>query len=249
MILFYSGTGNSQYIAKKLSKELNDESLNLFERLKNKDYSQITSEKAYVVVCPTYGWQIPHILNDYLLKVQLHGSNKIYFVMTCGEDIGNASKYVSKLCDSIHMEYMGCAEIVMPENYIALFNVPEKDEAISIIHQAEAEVSSIISDMKTNRKLKDKKINFIDKFKSGMINKVFYQVIVKDRKFVVNDNCIACGICVKNCVMNNITLIDHKPEWNHNCTHCMACICGCPKEAIEYGKASVGKPRYQCPER
>jgi MinD superfamily P-loop ATPase len=24
----------------------------------------------------------------------------------------------------------------------------------------------------------------------------------------------------------------------------MACICYCPKEAIEYGKRSVGKPRY-----
>ena len=27
-------------------------------------------------------------------------------------------------------------------------------------------------------------------------------------------------------------------------THCMACICYCPKEAIEYGKKSKGKPRY-----
>ena len=25
---------------------------------------------------------------------------------------------------------------------------------------------------------------------------------------------------------------------------CMACICYCPKEAIEYGKKSKGKPRY-----
>ena len=25
---------------------------------------------------------------------------------------------------------------------------------------------------------------------------------------------------------------------------CMACICYCPKEAIEYGKKSRGKPRY-----
>ena len=32
------------------------------------------------------------------------------------------------------------------------------------------------------------------------------------------------------------------------CTHCMACICGCPAGAIEYGTASRGKPRYQCPE-
>ena len=28
----------------------------------------------------------------------------------------------------------------------------------------------------------------------------------------------------------------------------MACICGCPVSAIEYGRKSQGKPRYQCPE-
>ena len=44
--------------------------------------------------------------------------------------------------------------------------------------------------------------------------------------------------------MNNVTLKDGKPSWGKNCTHCMACICYCPKEAIEYGKKSVGQPRY-----
>ena len=34
------------------------------------------------------------------------------------------------------------------------------------------------------------------------------------------------------------------PVWKTNCTHCMACICRCPKEAIEYGRHSVGLPRY-----
>lgn len=34
------------------------------------------------------------------------------------------------------------------------------------------------------------------------------------------------------------------PVWGKRCTHCMACICGCPAEAIEYGKRTVGKRRY-----
>ena len=45
--------------------------------------------------------------------------------------------------------------------------------------------------------------------------------------------------------MNNVTIKDGKPVWGRNCTHCMACICYCPKDsAIEYGKKSVGQPRY-----
>lgn len=56
--------------------------------------------------------------------------------------------------------------------------------------------------------------------------------------------CIGCGKCVQLCPLNNIRLDKDKPVWGSNCTHCMACICYCPKEAIEYGKRSVGKPRY-----
>ena len=56
--------------------------------------------------------------------------------------------------------------------------------------------------------------------------------------------CIGCGKCVELCPLNNIHLENGKPVWGKNCTHCMACICYCPKEAIEYGKKSKGKPRY-----
>ena len=57
--------------------------------------------------------------------------------------------------------------------------------------------------------------------------------------------CIGCGKCEKLCPMNNITLPNGRPVWGDNCTQCMACICYCPTEAIEYGKKSLGKPRYR----
>ena len=57
-------------------------------------------------------------------------------------------------------------------------------------------------------------------------------------------DCIGCGQCAKRCPMNNVTLKDGKPVWGKACTHCMACICYCPVSAIEYGKKSVGQPRY-----
>ena len=80
---------------------------------------------------------------------------------------------------------------------------------------------------------------------SGPVNPLFYHFFVKADAFKVKDACTGCNQCVKKCPMNNIQLIDGKPVWGKNCTHCMACICYCPQEAIEYGKKSVGKPRYR----
>ena len=79
---------------------------------------------------------------------------------------------------------------------------------------------------------------------SGPVNPIFYKCFVKADAFTASDACIGCGQCVKRCPMNNVPLEDGKPVWGKNCTHCMACICYCPKEAIEYGKKSVGQPRY-----
>ena len=41
--------------------------------------------------------------------------------MTCGGDIGNAAKYINRLCNEKNMILMGVGEIVMPENFITMF--------------------------------------------------------------------------------------------------------------------------------
>ena len=73
-------------------------------------------------------------------------------------------------------------------------------------------------------------------------------MFVKADKFYATDKCISCGLCAVSCLTHNIELKNGKPTWGNRCVHCMKCICDCPEAAIEYGKASIGKPRYHCPD-
>ena len=43
MILYFSGTGNSEYVAKRISKMIQDEVMNLFDKCKEKDNAKVTS--------------------------------------------------------------------------------------------------------------------------------------------------------------------------------------------------------------
>ena len=135
----------------------------------------------------------------------------------------------------------------MPENYIALFDAPGQEEAQKIIVAARPTLESGATCIREGRDFPALKAGPMDKLKSGPVNAAFYRFIIKAKPFTVSDACVSCGKCADVCPLDNIRLQAGKPVWGARCTHCMACICGCPTAAIEYGKASRGKPRYQCP--
>lgn len=246
MILYYSGTGNSAFAANKIGKVLEDEVESLFDRIRNQDFSEMHSERPWVVVAPTYAWQMPHIVRDWLEKTSLEGSKDVYFVLTCGSSIGNAGGYAKALCEKKGMNYMGCAKIVMPENYIAMFQAPDREKSKEIIKKAAAPLKKTIHHIQKGEPIPER-ITPLMKLTSSVVNYVFCEYLIKDKKFTVSNDCIACGLCEKACPTGNIILKDGKPTWNGNCTHCMSCICKCPTKAINYGKGTKKKNRYQCP--
>ena len=165
-------------------------------------------------------------------------------VVTCGSEIGNAAGYNRMLCQEKQLSYMGTAQIVMPENYIAMFDAPQAEEARQIVAKSEPDIDRVISAIAANQAFTPPRNNFYDRFMSGPVNPIFYTFFVKANAFTAGSACTGCGQCARLCPTNNITIQNGKPVWGSDCTHCMACICHCPTEAIEYGKKSLGKPRY-----
>ncbi len=244
MVLCFSGTGNSRYIAGWIAEALHCEVTDLNAKIKSSDHSPLETGSDVVLVTPTYAWRIPRIVSDWLSETELRGAQRIWFVMNCGGEIGNAAKYNRRLAARKHLRCMGTAQIVMPENYIAMFGAPEAEAAKEIVCKAEPAITDAAARIQAGQPFAKPRSNLYDRFMSGAVNPIFYKFFVKTAAFRADERCIGCGQCVKNCPMNNISLKDGKPVWGAHCTHCMACICYCPTEAIEYGKKSVGQPRY-----
>lgn len=94
LILYYTGTGNSEYVAIKIGEQIEDEAINLFGKIKKHDYSEIHSVRPFVIVYPTYAWQMPRILRDFIRQTAFTGNKCAYFVTTCGDSMGNMPKYL-----------------------------------------------------------------------------------------------------------------------------------------------------------
>ena len=119
-------------------------------------------------------------------------------------------------------------EVVMPENYIAMYSAPAQAEAREIIRRSGKVLDEAALLIKTGKAFPRPAIALKDKISSGIVNDIFYPVFVHARKFMLTTPHISCGKCVQVCPLDNIRLADGKPVWGKNCTHCMACICRCP---------------------
>ena len=248
MILYFSGTGNSRYVAEKIAEGTGDTFVSLNDKIKKKDTQPVHTGERLVFVVPTYAWRIPRVVEQWILAAEFIGDGRVWFVMTCGDEIGNAAKYNRRICSEKGFPYMGTAQIVMPENYIAMFDAPGPEEAKEIVRSAGPAIEQAVRMISAGDAFPPPRNSLADRIKSSFVNTVFYPLFVKAGAFTSDDTCNGCGKCVKVCPLNNISLADEAPVWGRTCTHCMACIAYCPVGAIEYGKKSVGKPRYRCPE-
>ena len=82
MILYFTGTGNSRYVARKIAEEINDEIISINELIKHESTEElISTDRPFIFVCPTYAWRLPRVVTDFIRKTKFSGNNKAYFIL------------------------------------------------------------------------------------------------------------------------------------------------------------------------
>lgn len=245
MVLYFSGTGNSQFVASRIAQiNADDELVSINQFLRQKKPIVLRAKQPLVFVAPTYSWRLPKVVAKWIKETGFQGNRDAYFILTCAGSCGNAAAYAEKLCRKKELRFCGLAAVVMPENYLAMFPTPSEEECRMITENAGPHITALAKQIQAGQCFEKPPVSFGEKLKSGPVNWLFYTFFVRDKGFHVSDGCISCGKCAGRCPLLNIDLINGKPVWKGNCTHCMACMGGCPTGAIEYKAKSKGRHRY-----
>ena len=247
MILYYSATGNTEFVARELAKRLDDECVALLPRIKAHDYSDLHSNKPFVICAPVYVCEMPRFLAAYLKKQSFTGSNDVYFVFTSGGYAGISGQLAKWMFKSKGMNYKGHAEFKMPRNYIANDSYPmlEREEVEKRIVDSYKMIGTTADIIKNGGKLKSRHIFLFETIITVPFNPVWSKYKLTAKDFHATDGkCIGCGKCEKLCPLNNIKVTDKSPIWGNHCSHCMACIGNCTTRAIEYGNITQTKEQY-----
>lgn len=251
MIFYFSGCGNSRFIARNIAEKLNDRLVFIPEAEREGAFAYALAEDERVgFVFPIYSWQPPRLALEFVQKLHFDRQpSYVWMAATCGDNGGMAEKVFAQQLQKIGLPLHACFCFVMPNTYInmSFMGIDKTETAQRKIEEAKAQLPLVIRQLSERKAAMGMKRGIFPHFKTNVIGKSFYQW-VSDEPFFSTGDCISCGKCVEVCPLKNITLEDGRPKWHGGCTNCDACYHYCPQHAIQFGKASKGKGQYHFPE-
>lgn len=236
MIYYFSGTGNSKWIAEEMARRTEDEC----KSLSGEKTLRSIEDEVLGLVFPIYAWGVPEVVLDFIKTIQGKPSYT-YAIATCGEEAGYAMKSLQK-----KLPLDACYTVVMPNNYVVGSNLEPEDSIRKKITKAKEDLFHMADEVKNRRKVVKVEEGTFPLLKSTLIHFGFNLAARSTKPFYVTDACISCGQCARDCPAEAIEMREGKAVYVKNkCYMCTSCINKCPVEAIQYGKGTEKRGRYQ----
>ena len=261
LILYFSGTGNTEFIAQYIDKHLNCDMydielfpLELFEK------ENISKYDILIFGFPVYGFDIPVFIQEYLKDIPITRTKSVFIFCTKAFSSGISITHAAQIFKKAGYNPLGYADVKMPgsdglaflkkdSNIVYKLSIRDfsKIEAADNIINRIKEVIKALEDSDVERVYLNINSNIFVSFFSAILKKVF--ILMEDwlkKRFWANNDCITCLKCEKICPSKNIK-VNEKVSFGSNCYLCLRCLHQCPKEAIQIGKKTVGKFRWKGP--
>ncbi len=249
LILYFSGTGNTHYIAKRIKASLKNENtecnaVETFPPERIKDYDIL------IFGFPIYACRMPEFLKQFIDKFPLTKSRRIILFSTFAYTPCNAMKDAAHYFEKRGFRTAFAKGIKMPGSEGLLLlkkgtRAAKKASQVNFksIEQFVNDVKNAIYSHSTGKA----QGNFLFA-PFGLIMKLFIPVEnTLKRAMFADENCTHCGICEKVCPTNNIKVTDSEVLFGKECVLCLRCVSQCPVEAIQIGKFTKGTVRWRGP--
>lgn len=243
MIFYFSATGNCKMIANRIAEKTGEKTISIAEQMKAFDGDHVfdcdENEKIGFIV-PTYFWGVPSIVKDFVKGLAIKNADNAYVYIICsyGTATGQCANMLAEFLGKRDINAKAAFSVKMVDTWVPTFNLKNKEKNNTITQNAVKQVDKIISQI-------EQKVE--GKFVSGVLptplaNCLYknYSKFSKTKNFFVEDNCIGCGLCARQCPTQAIELQNKKPVWiKENCTLCLGCLHRCPVGAINYKKKNT----------
>jgi len=269
-ILYFSGTGNTHWVMKKIKEGLVDGGYSCEMLAADKLQSEcgrgigkgpdkesiagrlkefVSPGVVLILGFPVYGSNIPDPLKE-LIPLLPDGENrKLAVVATIHSAGGDACNLPDKMLKKRGYESFLTTYVKMPNNIklpkFDFVKIKNGDELNSFYESAGKDIDEIV-DM-----LIEGETHFegkgIGDYILGTSQRLGKQLISDSffvSHFFAHAKCIKCGLCADCCPMGNISMEKGYPEFGKNCCLCLRCYNFCPVNAIQITDATLDEKKY-----
>jgi ferredoxin len=250
MLFYFSATGNSQHVAKRIATKTNESVIPITSCIKEQQYDFSLSENERLgIITPVYFWGLPSIVVDFITKINIltSGNHYTYSVITCGTVTGQAGKQIEKLLINKDIKVNAQFSIKMVDTWTPMFDLTNQEKNKIITEAAEPQIDYTIEKINMNQKgnFDNRKIPLISRF----VYK-YYRSIRQTKRFTLLDSCVGCGVCIKQCPDEAIKIIEGKVTWiKDECVMCLGCLHKCPKFSVQYGNKTQKHGQFLHPSK
>ena len=246
IMLYFSGTGNSKYIAELFSQTMGAACYSIEE---NRDFTHLIAEEGTIAFCyPVYCSRVPRIMSEFTAKYQKPLENKKVIIL-CTQMMfsGDGARAFTDSFPRGFLNVIFAEHITMPNNIcnIAVLPLAKENKARECVLRARQKVQDICDEIKAG---KIRKRGFNPGSRAlGLIQGVFYPPFKRTSlgRIWIDGDCDLCLLCVSACPMANFQLENGELSTKGNCMACCRCINLCPKKAIAVYLRTKVKKQYR----
>lgn len=248
MIFYFTGTGNSLYIAKKMAETLGESMISIPQAMRNKEFEYTLSKEETVgFVYPVHACAPPDLVTAFIQKIKFtnYRDNYIYSVFNCAGTPEYTSRIFLETWKKKGCTARGFYQVLMPGNYVTVKKHLPEETCQRYLNEADSKIADICSLVakKTCNYQKEKHSYLL----SYLVHKL--AVLEKNEAFTIGPECAHCGKCAAICPMQAITMQNGIPIRDaKQCAFCLACVNVCPTQALQVAKKTQGHPRYIHPD-
>lgn len=241
MIYYFSTTGNSLALARKLGEATKDKVCSL-TRTKGKSLEG----PALGLVFPVYYGDVPANVADFVRNHDFPEGAYVYALATCGTTWGRSFRTLQQL-----LEKKGCRlawsravplianSTICSRSHIG-YDLKKLEKEDPVVREAAEAVEKRMEDH--SQEQDSLMAGLFDTWLGRKLGEWYLGVQVAP------DRCVRCGECVRLCPVENIQLGEKSAVMGNHCLHCLACLHGCPHQAITVrGRVVLKEDQYRHP--
>lgn len=245
IILYFSGTGNSKYIAELFSSKMKCPCHSIEEDL---NFKELVAKHETIVFCyPIYGSRVPRIMREFIRTVFKELENK-KIIIFCTQLLfsGDGARAFTDLFPRKYFQVIYAEHFCMPNNIsdFKIFPITNGEKNRKYIIRARKKMNRICRDIKKGI-IRKKGFHLFSKL-LGLSQGLSWPKLEARMASAwrADNSCNGCRICEKLCPVNNLEWNGRKMVQKNNCVICFRCVNKCPKRAITILSRSKVKEQY-----